>query len=526
MVSERLGSADLGRLCLLGAWLLAGLGCQGKEVAYQVRLVTSTCNATAPLEGATFLRFRITGDDMQPMILSSPLDDREVRMPEIPVGSNRVIEVRGYDSDPKGGGKVLSIGKSLPFDVPGQVPEEKPAEISIFLRRVNSFTPPSLSVSPGTCTKMMFERAGHTATLLRDGKVFIAGGYQEKTPGRRNMLAKSELFNPATGAFEEGNDLGVMNQSQLFSPTPRAFHSATLLNNGQVLLAGGEDIGGSGTPYVAKSALVYDPDSKGFGLVLFPQNRTRHQAAKDEAGRVLLIGGVGNDGGTVGPVEWYDPSTGKTQVSLGAPVDRMGHSASAVQGGKYIAVAGGGDGGVLDEQVLFLRLEGNTVTQTASPKPVGYRRRSGALVPFLDGNRLLLVGGYASIDDRGGFTPVRNSEVVATGNSFSVSDGPELAGRGDLCAVSLPGGRALVAGGRSNAEGAVKSVGAAELVSALPSGDIQLVAIPPLPKSRYFHTCTALSDGTVLILGGVNESPTTGTEVLSDALIFTPPPLD
>ena len=68
-------------------------------------------------------------------------------------------------------------------------------------------------------------RLENTATLLNNGMVLIAGGVGSNSAS----LADAELYNPATGNFTLTGSLN----------TARAFHTATLLSNGQVLVAGG-----------------------------------------------------------------------------------------------------------------------------------------------------------------------------------------------------------------------------------------------------------------------------------------------
>src|SRR5260370_30368681 len=84
--------------------------------------------------------------------------------------------------------------------------------------------------SPGTFTptgSMITARSGHTATLLNNGEVLIAGGLG--SPPGTNGLDTAELYDPTTRTF---SGTGSMT-------TPPAGHTATLLADGRVLLAGG-----------------------------------------------------------------------------------------------------------------------------------------------------------------------------------------------------------------------------------------------------------------------------------------------
>jgi len=74
-------------------------------------------------------------------------------------------------------------------------------------------------------------RDSHKATLLNDGQVLVTGGFN-RTPEASTYLASSELYNPVSGSWS--NTVGALNN-------PRAGHTATLLNTGQVLVVGGRN---------------------------------------------------------------------------------------------------------------------------------------------------------------------------------------------------------------------------------------------------------------------------------------------
>ncbi len=520
----------------LGAALVA---CAPKVVDYQVRVVTSACVAPSPLVDVTHLRFWVTGPGIDaPLESVAAVGDAVQRVPQIPIGKDRVLEVRGYKGAPPTG-EVISLGTSAPFEVPELVPEDAtPVEVTVFLRRVNTFTPPSTLEAPTTCSRLLTGRAGHSATLLADGRVLLAGGYSLDSAQGRDSLHASELYDPATGTFKKAADVGLFNQQAQFTAIPRAFHGSALLPNGQVLLAGGERRSG-GSYFANKTALVYDPGVDRYWGFELKAGRIGPGVASDDAGRVLVVGGVDSQGKAVATPEWFDPAKAAyaaqnpddpTQAQkenprlLTAALPRVGMSVAAVQDGKYIAVAGGADGTLPTDEVLFYRFDGETFV--SEPASVRLRQvRSGAgLGRFGDSNRLVIIGGYGEPGTPS--TSLDSSEIISTGAIFNVADGqPLTASRGDVCVASLRDGRVLAIGGRTGEGTGHKSVSSAELLTPSPTGGMAVAEVPQLPVGRFHHTCTTLRDGSVLILGGVEQAPS-GPRVLSDAWIYTPAPLD
>jgi hypothetical protein len=100
---------------------------------------------------------------------------------------------------------------------------------------------------------MTTARSGHTATLLADGRVLIAGG--NGSGSGNNPLANAELYDPSTGSFTATSD---MFEAQFW-------HNATLLPNGKVLIARGLAVGPApGKEIIAAAAELYDPLSGTF----------------------------------------------------------------------------------------------------------------------------------------------------------------------------------------------------------------------------------------------------------------------
>jgi hypothetical protein len=98
--------------------------------------------------------------------------------------------------------------------------------------------------SPGTFRtsgNMTTPRGGHTATLLPNGRVLIVGGFREVAFGGANLvLTTTGRYDPLTGALTPAGDM----------TTPRASHTATLLPDGRVLIAGCQDGADRLTPHI------------------------------------------------------------------------------------------------------------------------------------------------------------------------------------------------------------------------------------------------------------------------------------
>lgn len=142
--------------------------------------------------------------------------------------------------------------------------------------------------SEGTFTataNMTTPRLWHTATLLADGRVLIAGGMnveQSSSTYLFKALARAELYDPATGVFTPTGDM----------TTSRGRHTATLLPDGRVLIAGCGPLSPNGTWESLASAEIYDPQTGFFARTGgMTEAHLGHGAPLLRNGQVLLVGG-------------------------------------------------------------------------------------------------------------------------------------------------------------------------------------------------------------------------------------------
>ena len=207
----------------------------------------------------------------------------------------------------------------------------------------------------------------HTATLLASGKVLIAGGNGDPGPGIEGgaALGSCELYDPATGTFTP------LVPSMI---NPRYYHTATLLRNGKVLLAGGQGTGGQ----ILTEAELYDPVATSFtnsfaatGSMMVnlavDTGRWQHTATilNDANGSVIMIGG--NAGTEAGPgashlfnAQSYDPLPGTFTSSLSSPLmtnSRSHHGAAMLATGNILLTGGiGGTSSSLSDFLLSAEL--------------------------------------------------------------------------------------------------------------------------------------------------------------------------
>jgi N-acetylneuraminic acid mutarotase len=240
-----------------------------------------------------------------------------------------------------------------------------------------------------TATGSMTEARSHqTATLLRDGTVLVTGGVIFFGEGGVTVLASAELYDPETGTWSATGDMA----------TSRFAHTATLLPDGRVLVAGRSRLGNGGSDASALSATaeLYDPHTKAWtatGGML--EGRELQTATALGDGRVLVVAGINaNTGRMTASAEIYNPDRGSWTATGGLGEARYYHSATLLPDGRVLVVAGTSDiAGMTASAELYDPRTGSW-SPTASMSQ-GRCCLTGTLLP--DG-KVLVVGGYADND--------------------------------------------------------------------------------------------------------------------------------
>ncbi|MEI9986800.1 MAG: kelch repeat-containing protein [Aliidongia sp.] len=202
---------------------------------------------------------------------------------------------------------------------------------------------------------MATSRAQNTQTLLPNGKVLVTGGSNLQAPYGDEMLVpinESEVYDPASNIWSSA---GAMS-------TARALHTATLLNNGKVLVVGGTTDGSTITDNVD----IYDPSTNSWAPAA-PLNtaRQQHTATLLSDGRVLVAGGVPTVYTPLASAEIYDP-VANTWTNVASMNDaRSQHAAILLPSGHVLVATGYGGNAFLSSAELY-DPGSNTWTRTGS----------------------------------------------------------------------------------------------------------------------------------------------------------------
>lgn len=355
-------------------------------------------------------------------------------------------------------------------------------------------------ISPVSATgSMTTPRTDHTATLLGDGQVLIAGGDGDQSVGIV-ALASAELYDPRIGTFSPTGSMA----------TARMFHSATRLADGRVIIAGGADeVGGSLNPLV--SAEVFDPRSGAFNATgRMTTARVGPTATLLSDGRVLITGGyqIHNSVGTpVSSAELYDPGTGEFNATGSMATARFHQTATLLDDGRVLVVggadiAGGGMTALPSAEIYDPRTA--RFSRTGSMATA----RAGHTATLLPDGHVLIAGGDLRHPTAELYDP-RSGTFSPTGSMTTV--------RYYQTATLRVDGHVLVIGGDDYQDGASSPLLTAETYDPAtgtfsPTGSL----ITP----RASHTATLLADGHVLITGGQRSSKLSPGSVVGSAEVF------
>ncbi|XYH96310.1 Kelch repeat-containing protein [Sorangium sp. So ce1128] len=363
-------------------------------------------------------------------------------------------------------------------------------------------------------------RWGHTATLLPGGRVLVTGG--------AGTLATAELYDSTTDTWTP----------TVAMTAARWLHTATELADGRVLVAGGA---------AAATAEIYDPAADSWSPTpAMSIARVEHTATRLQDGRVLIAGGRSPT--TVAfytSVEIYDPTTGAWTPGPAMLSGLRQHTATLLEDGDVLVIGRGPGGQVYDPETnawtpagtLNVRRDLLTATRLCdgrvlvsgtpafgySVPPVElYDPSTGTFSPGLSGQKnrsaatatLLLDGRVLFV---GGVSSPPGAEIYdPSATTPGTPIGPLNEVRNSANAVELADGKVLIAGG----SGSIK-------VTELYDPSTMMISLAsPLNFERSSPDVTRLADGRVLISGGLVSDYPTNNEIYdpaADAWTLTAP---
>jgi hypothetical protein len=319
-------------------------------------------------------------------------------------------------------------------------------------------------------------RFGHTATLLKSGKVLVVGGFNDWD----NAVATAEVYDPETDTW---TDAGTLAHA-------RGDHTATLLpSSGLVLVVGGRH---QNTPL--DTAELYNPSTGKWGDAgTLAGARASHAAVLLPSGKVLVVGG--GDGPSTGLVtsELYNPTTGSWTDAGTLPTARNTLTATLLDG-SVLAVGGYNGNGALrsaDEYRL------STGTWTAAAGLLTAQPRSSHTATLLPSGRLLVTG---SLIDPSKRVVSNTAEVYDPGLGRWMDAGTMSSPRSEHTATLLPSGEVLVAGGNPEQDESLASV------DVYVPGTGRWTSAPSMLVARAQHEATVLDGGAVLVTGGIGNN--------------------
>ncbi|MFT7579107.1 MAG: hypothetical protein ACI9MR_000769 [Myxococcota bacterium] len=533
------GPAAALRMAALGLCTLAVAACDDGEGSPPTGMsvaLYSAPNTADPFQGVSFIRLLVTGDGLDAPIEQlvpyergggADLDGIDFTGP----GQTRQLTIEGWAANSAGQPvNLISRGRSRPAAIPEG---GSGVMFDVLMARVNSFVP---LVSADTLAeqRMVESRVGLAATQNAVGEIVVSGGGTVSTAG--SMWWAGGFDRVTSGVEAIGLDSHEVGQRSSMLEA-RAWHTATAVGSGQVIMAGG--YGATGLPL--NSVELYNPPGVVGGAPLPISNplavpRAAHSATLiDPTQRLILF--VGGD--AQGTWELWDPINGTRGAQpLPDAKSRRHHAAETFflpgRTEPAVLIAGGEDNSGVHATSMLFDSVARTMVPVAEVMPAGGRTQlTATYVP--DRGFIYVVGGYTDTT-RANATPGIDVFEVATQRFIPNNAGFRMrTARGGHGASLMPNNTVVITGGGGSEPvgTAARPLGSIEVihefidvvnaelrieVASSFNPETQNLAVPFMPTERLGHRSVALDNGMTLLVGGATMDPTSGDFVMVPSL--------
>ncbi len=442
----------------------------------------------------------------------------------IPYGEDLQIVVEGINTLDN----TIMRGRSTPFSF---FPDSTARRVPVLMMELEQFSS-AAALQPGLGDELRvlpvaFEtahtRAGHTATRLDSGRLLIVGGATLGNDGFDlpwvdgdqtvvEVRSEVELYDPATGTFLRLPDMRFQ----------RAFHTTTLLDDGRILVVGGVTVFDKDDGPVletVKPAEIFDPQTQTWTVISGTSaprlGRAWHSAVQRKIdGRVVIAGGrsvTDGEGSVLDTAEVFNPDTlsfegnaGGGLIQLGVP--RADHTAvlsgasGPGRGANVFLIGGRNEAGVIGSIETLRSVNSNSrfealidLPQLRAPR---YGHASLRVSPE-NGNLVLIAGG------EGEDGTLDSIEVLDVAGSVVATAGSMTEPRAYPQILELPQTNDVVVLGGA-ASGGDPTATAEKLQYKVDTGRYETSPIAAsMETPRFLHTATLLSNGLVLMTGGI-----------------------
>lgn len=524
----RIGFAQAVALSALLCGTMVGCASDPPELCYNVNIFTPANQD--PFTGVSLLRLfaESGGKQVGEEQVVSYAPGGAGSIPTIPFGDDVSLVIEGWTGDGAGGlGSLLARGKTPPLAcAAGQAATGVP----VLMVKVNSFADLTHTGSLGSVS-LSQGRIAHTATSTPLNEIVVVGG-------RTISDTNEEWWKPGDSTTYStsievimGGDNSVRTHASMFFP--RAWHTSTALNTGQVLIAGGyTNIEGTAAPI--KHVEVYEPGPQGQVQTLqqlMAVPRAGHTATLiDDASYTILY--VGGDSSATGTFEVWNPIAGSTGAKELPGGRKLRHHTAALfqvpgRAAPSVLIAGGeDDDGNLSDAVFIYDAGSDRMIELSDTLGEARTQLGAVFVPAR--NYVYILGGYKTADRSQASTLIDVYDI--TNETLGAPSGFRLKkARGGHASVSLGGNMVLMVGGTDG----IKPLDEIEVVyefvdtnnsvvidTAVSNSDANAgPLIPFLPEARLGARAVLTRSGVGLVIGGASD----GTTLMPTGLHFYNP---